>query len=476
MADYQYVDVNITNTEDALKRCIYNETRSRPILDRPEDYYLNVIRLRVPTSQIALLNISTDDYNVGVGQLTNSGSQISGQPMPYKTGYATMPRTGFVSKQYLVDGVNRSILKSFWEFCADQYLTPTGNSTSLTLNGATTLTDASPSTTFTCTARTDTNLRMHSVNLRINSLAYASTASGADQTAFKMYLTSPEGSKIYITSDNFQIGSGIGPITNLTFADWSYVENDSVTMGSFTGPDMQPRESFLDLAGEDPVGAWTLGVEFNDASASSEVVIDADLIIRWSPNSCVSPPVLLFDALSDVITMSYPEKWYLHGYQLMFSKNISNLLGFEMKTSTLGLYNHVIFPQRRLSVSHDQQIEFHASRKSSYLMDGLYSVELRTQMPLEAPEFSENVDNNSQRISDFLPDSSQLTERDNLYYNASSTYRKYSLTGRSPLSNLSLEVWCVMTDGSSSPLYLAKGEVFNAKIQFEKKLLYKDRY
>lgn len=82
-----YYNVSIANnTSFPTTQAVYNENRLIPLIKKPEDYHMSIIRMQVPMDSLPLFNFSKDDsyiISMSVHDITANEDNFAEIPLQY---------------------------------------------------------------------------------------------------------------------------------------------------------------------------------------------------------------------------------------------------------------------------------------------------------------------------------------------------------------------------------------------------------
>ena len=466
---YNFVQFN--NTDQPVS-CNQTDVRLVPLVNRADDYELQIIKFVLPSQSIEVFNIENEnDYRIQYSMPTNGttpspiwSTVTASRSMPQRT------TNGLVKIYSVNDWIelwNRTSLATYRDLLENINALPIH----ITKHQDTATGSISALGSVT-SSNIDISLLDGLPNDRLAYIKVAGTITSIPPSSVELQLISPSGSKNIICS-NKQISGAF------LFEDASLINQSSLTTLSGS---MQPLESFIvhNPTTVASTGIWRITVVNKNTDASQPFQLDYSLTL--TVYTCPKVKMSEFDAATDLyfpriaptlyltndsLVLTYDQNLSRSGFAIGLSPKMYQIMGF--KGYKVNNYYLLDIPQTaNMEDSTLSIITYQQPSPTAYkLMDIAEIVIESSTLPILGE--ANNIDG-APIIQSINTSSTDINTSIFEFYSNDIESRTYALVSDQPINNVNIQVFVRYSqDNSLRPVLLSPYSRFSMLLKFKRK-------
>jgi hypothetical protein len=488
--DHVYYNFNIINDTNGEIIAEKTETRMSPILTKPNDFGMSILKFQLPTESIKSFVVNnSNDYQIKYGSSATVGFFDETTFMNPYSGSSSLPLSNsynYINNSDVIEAFNRTSFQAYRNYLYDygktNIIVPIYSS-NIVSSGSYSFTVSQP------------NLFVHEQTINISAGGSSATVDGrlgylklilnigspdSNVRPHRVYLISPTGVKCLIYAGFTTLSSN-----TLSFEDGNIQGLDSQT--DYTLPlasgNYLPKESFLKfITNTSQLGNWKLRIESSNwetmvlnFSLNVSYTIDAYFLPKQGSQGnsndlgIVQFPILLGldENQPDLLQLKIHESFLYGNNYFALTPKLNNILGYPSYNGGDGFYKLKI-PQVLLSNPMTSNSFFNYNQPSStlYKLTNIKSIQIRSNSLPVSGEYS--IASQTQIVMSINVNTD--TKKDIFEFSAS-IERVYDLIGDTPIADLNFSIFIEYNDGSVVPAILGPYSKFSMLVKFIAKQL-----
>jgi hypothetical protein len=482
MSDHIYYNYQILNDSNTNIIAEKTETRMSPILNKPSDYGLSILKFQLPTEAIKSFVVNNaNDYKIRYGSASNIDLSGTNEMFNY-SGTATLPLSNtfsYIQSSDVIEGFNRASFNAYRDYLyaygrTDLIVSPYSSNVTVSATYSFNVTTGpffhEQNVVVSATVPASTDGRLGYLKLTLN----VGSADGQVHP-HRCYLISPTGVKCLIYA-----GFTTETSKTLAFEDGNLTSLDSQTNYtlSLASGSYNPKESFLKfITNTSQLGTWKLRFE---SMAWETAIHGFDQTVSYTVDCFFLPkqgsigtsndlgivqfPILLGldDTQTDILQLKIHESYYYGNNYLAFTPKLNNLLGFPTYNGGDGFYK-LKLPQVLLSnpMTSNSFFTYNQPASTLYKLTNIKAIQIRSNTLPVSGEYS--LASQTQVVMSINVNTD--TKKDVFEFSAS-IERVYDLIGDTPIADLNFSIFIEYNDGSVEPALIGPYSKFSMLVKF----------
>lgn len=495
--NHVYYNFAISNDTNSDIVCEQTDSRSYPILSNAADWQLFIQKFSLPADNIDAFLVSNEtDYQIKIGGYYTALQQRRNFNVSGVASLPTNAQAKYKNYEDFIENYNRANITAFKNFYTNL------NSTSMAFNNGIDCIKTI-SATYSVTGPLVTDPQTHSRTITVPATTgYRNTlACGLELTlsitntspynlglSQRVFLTSPDGVKVLVTSM---------PFTNPTGSPQSYVFKDDAMNSQYDNANMSvanpintsylPIESFAKFYNRaSKVGNWTMTIESLaldsgkgyegidignpwsfDVSFTFKLFLVPDNTVGASSNMPQYPPILQLNETTKKLEYSIHESYFYACNYYKVSPKLNFVLQFDSNLDSVDSFYRIRFPQVLLSSSilSSSFINISQSVSSLYRLTSIREILIKSNSIPVSGEY--NSVSNEQIVMSL--DINADTDKNRYEFNNTNNNRLYDLIGAEPLYRINFSLFVTYNSGETVRVMLPPQSLFKMLAVFHRK-------